>query len=117
MDNQTCQNCNCNCHGESCRGCCRENYWGRGHFGLLRWALGLLILALTFAVGAKFGELKATLEQSGYGHFGPMGRGYMMNGYGNMYYMNQPGLPIYGGTVMMKAQVSTSTLPAQTPKK
>lgn len=35
---------------------------------VLRWVLGIIIITWVFCIGMKFGELKAYLEQSGYGY-------------------------------------------------
>ena len=65
----------CNCGGM--RGCgygwCRG---GRHH--LMKIAIGLIVLAVTFWAGVKIGELKAYLSGAGYG-----GRYGMMRLYGN----------------------------------
>jgi hypothetical protein len=47
---------------------------------VLRWLLGLLILAITFAIGLKIGEFKAGMWDQG---FGP--------GMGNMHYQMMQG--------------------------
>jgi len=77
---------NCNCvscgMGAHCA-CCH----GHGRYMVLRWILGLIILAVVFWVGVKIGEFKGSFEY-GYGmqyrntmHYkGGYG---MMGGYGS----------------------------------
>lgn len=48
-----------------CRECGHMCGW-RGN-NLLRWLLGILIITWIFAIGMKFGEMKAYLQQAGYG--------------------------------------------------
>ncbi|MDR3642737.1 MAG: hypothetical protein P4L74_03885 [Candidatus Doudnabacteria bacterium] len=73
------QNCQCgSCQpGMMHHGCC----CGHGHhrFFVLRWVLGLLILAIVFAIGLKIGEFKGEINGGYYGNYG--------GGYGQMHRM------------------------------
>jgi hypothetical protein len=44
------------------------NVCGVGGYGIIRWILGILIIAWVFSIGMKMGELKGYLESSGYGY-------------------------------------------------
>ena len=71
---------------------------GHSHF-LLRWILGILILATVFCVGGKVGEVKQLLRSFGYGY-----------GYG---YMDGP-RHMYQGYMMVRPQLLPGT-PGQPP--
>lgn len=43
------------------------NMCGFGGGYIVRWILGILIIVWIFSIGMRFGELKANLEESGYG--------------------------------------------------
>lgn len=43
------------------------NMCGFGGSHILRWVLGILIIVWVFSIGMKFGEIKAYLDQAGYG--------------------------------------------------
>lgn len=43
------------------------NMCGFGGNHILRWVLGILIIVWVFSIGMKFGEIKAYLDQAGYG--------------------------------------------------
>ena len=43
------------------------NMCGWSGNNLLRWFLGIIIIVWIFSMGVKFGEMKAYLEQAGYG--------------------------------------------------
>ncbi len=80
----------------SCEACCGEHSCYRGSFGgmwyhVLRWALLVIILLITFLFGVKMGELKSGMWDYGYGR----GGGYrMMDDY---YYKQMPyGSPMKG---------------------
>ncbi len=62
---------------------------------LLRWLLGVIIITWIFTIGMKFGELKSSLDRSGYGY----GMG------GHMY----RAMPMMGGSDFT---VSTAGVPA-----
>lgn len=47
---------------------CGKAHSGCGKHVLLRWIIGLSILALTFWMGMKIGELKSFLGFGGYGY-------------------------------------------------
>lgn len=54
------------CNGCMPNGCCGGNYGGHGgghHYVLLRIALGLIIIAMVFALGVKVGEFKGLLNR------------------------------------------------------
>ena len=63
-----CANCGLN-------GCCHQD-WHGGKYMVLRVLLGLLILAITFAIGLKIGEFKESAF--GVGLYGHNMHGYMM---------------------------------------
>lgn len=44
------------------------NMCGFGGRHLIRWILGIIIITWVFSIGMKFGELKASLDQYGYGY-------------------------------------------------
>ena len=44
------------------------NMCGFGGGVIIRWVLGILIITWIFSIGMKFGELKANLDQNGYGY-------------------------------------------------
>ena len=67
--NQSAENC---CNGSCCGGICRPY----GKYMLLRWLLGILILAIVFAVGVKVGEFKVLLQSD----FAWQGRHVLMRG-------------------------------------
>lgn len=65
------------CNDCDTNGCCHNNFHGGSpQYVVLRWLLGLLILAVTFAIGLKLGEFKA----------GMWGQNYFGGGMGNMHY-------------------------------
>ena len=72
-------------HGghEGCGGGCRHMHGMRCRHFLLRWVLGVLILAFVFGAGVKLGEFKERVWSNGYGM---MDRGYgtPTTGYGMM---------------------------------
>ncbi len=59
--------CDCgSCGGDKCCG----GAWGYPHhclYHILRWCVGILILALVFSFGVKIGELKSAVEGGLYG--------------------------------------------------
>lgn len=70
--------------------CCAHGQWTTGKYAALRWLLGLLILAITFAIGIKIGEFKGSYMNDGY--FGEkMHRGMMRTNNGDMMYFT-PGM-------------------------
>ena len=76
-------------------GCCSSGSSCVGHCGgkhvILRWVLGVAILAIVFSVGVKIVEFKNSIEGGGY--YGGFGRHQMMwGGYGdpNNYYSVPP---------------------------
>ena len=95
----SCDHCNMNGHN----GCC-----GHGHhrYFVLRWVLGLLILAIVFCLGLKIGEFKSEVYGGNYGGYGQTHR--MMP-----YYQNQ------GWPVMYQSSGQATVPPAatQTPTK
>ena len=105
MSGQNPHNCNCDhCNMSGHNGCS-----GHGHhrYFVLRWVLGLLILAIVFCLGMKIGEFK-----------GEVYSGYYGGGYGQMhrmmpYYQNQ------GWPVMYQSSGQATVPPAatQTPAK
>jgi hypothetical protein len=65
--------------------CCKWKGCGSGRHFLIRWLLGLAILAIVFAVGVKIGEFKQEMRGTYGDRFGRHGfYGYrMMGGYGS----------------------------------
>lgn len=60
-------------------------FYGHGHkYFLVRWILGIIILAIVFSIGMMAGELKGYLR-SGYGYDGYGGHFRMMRGFGMPY--------------------------------
>jgi hypothetical protein len=93
-----CENCGCMGHSH-----CGGHY--HGHF-LLRWLLGIVLLALVFAIGVKVGEFKS--EFGGYGH---MRGGYPMMRQPMMLYNGTPGSMTPANNMMyFQATTTTSTL-------
>ena len=87
------EGCKCEmCYGR-CYACGGYHHWMRGHW-LLRLAIAVVVLTVTFWCGVKLGEIKAYIEP-GYGGYGmPYGR--MMWGGGQGYYYGYgPGM-MYG---------------------
>ncbi len=80
---------------------------GHTHF-LLHVLLGLIVLAVTFIMGLRLGEIKGSIEGNGYGMMGRYGA-IMMRGYDSA-----SGLPVFNQS--FQTTPSTSTAPA-TPKK
>ena len=74
-------------HGHACGSCHSHDH---GHY-LLRWVLGLIILAAVFGLGVKVGEFKASLE-GGYfqGHMGQYNRMMYWGDQANPYRMMYP---------------------------
>lgn len=77
MNNNVCDVCG---SGNGRCGRC-GNMCGFGGRHILRWVLGILIITWVFSIGMRFGEMKAYLDQTGYG-------------YGNHYYR---AMPMMGG--------------------
>lgn len=81
----------CNVCGSGDGRCGRcGNMCGFGKHHIIRWILGVLIITWVFCIGMEMGEVKAYLEQAGYGH------GYrnarvmpMMGGYQDEVYFSQ----------------------------
>lgn len=76
-----CEGCEMGCGGHG-MGCQRMYGMGcRGHHHLLRWILGIAILAIVFVGGIKLGEFKERMTGGSYGSE----RGYnmMQRGYNN----------------------------------
>jgi len=71
-----------------------------GHF-ILRWILGLLILAIVFAFGVKIGELKSGFAGSGFGHY----RSQQFQGYPRQYRT----MPLGSGIMGASGAPATST--------
>lgn len=88
----------CKCSGHSCAHC-NGHIWHGGKHVVLRWILGIAILAIVFGVGVKVGEFKTFLEGSfDGGNFRP-GPMMMWNRYGGNY--NAPD-GYYPGPGMMR---------------
>ncbi len=66
---------------------------------LLRWLLGIIIITWIFSIGMKFGELKSSLDRSGYGN--------------HMYYKTSP-MPMMGGADFTVSTMSAPTVKAGT---
>ncbi len=78
------------------------NMCGYGRNSLLRWLLGIIIVTWIFSAGMKFGELKASIDNMG---FGPVG------------FSAARMMPFTGGTTMSDGNVTfTSAVPAGTMK-
>lgn len=56
------------------------NMCGMGGNYILRWIFGILIITWVFSIGMKFGEIKAYLNQSGFGGYGHSYRAMPMMG-------------------------------------
>lgn len=65
---------------------------------LLRWLLGIIIITWIFSLGMRFGEVKAYMEQNGYGN-------------NHMYYRSGV-MPMMGGASYGAGDFTVSTLAA-----
>lgn len=83
------------------------NMCGFGGNHVLRWILGILIITWVFSIGMRFGEIKAYLNQAGYGSYNhkykvmPMMGGASYGGNTDTVYFTQSAMP----TMMPGVQV------------
>lgn len=84
--------CNVCGSGDGRCGECGNMCGYRGN-NLLRWLLGIIIITWIFSIGMKMGEMKAYLEQSGYGR-------------GHMKFYSTPAM---GGAMMKDATFTVSS--------
>lgn len=105
-----CEGCDCGqCSGMECGGYegCGTGYhrmygMGCGRHYVLRWILGILILAFVFIAGIKLGEFRERVWGGGYG-YRIMDRGYnMMPGYGMMQWRDGADIDAYYRYGMMR---------------
>lgn len=99
--NSCCMNCGMN-------SCCHQE-WHGGRYVLLRWALGLLILVSTFALGYKIGEFKSEFWNRAY-----MGHDVMYMRGGPMM-MTAPVMGGQAGTIRFSTPDGTWSAPVPTP--
>lgn len=100
-----------------CAACHGIDAWHTKHI-LIRWILGIIILAMVFMLGIKLGEFKSSIESGSWGGFE---RHHMMmyrSGYPDQYdylYRTPPMMPI-GPKTDYQVLMTPSPTPQPSPK-